>query len=71
MNDKNNIDSGSVNNFKPELDSFRQPLLLSCGRELVGFDLVFYETYGTLNSSQSNAILICHAYWGSSCCWSG
>ena len=63
MNDKNNIDSGSVGIVKPELIHFDKPLLLSCGRELVGFDLV-YETYGTLNSSQSNAILICHALSG-------
>ena len=63
MNEKNNIDSGSVGIVKPELIHFDKPLLLSCGRELVGFDLV-YETYGTLNSSQSNAILICHALSG-------
>lgn len=63
MNKKNNIDSGSVGIVKPELIHFDKPLLLSCGRELVGFDLV-YETYGTLNSSQSNAILICHALSG-------
>ena len=35
MNDKNNIDSGSVGIVKPELIHFDNPLLLSCGRELV------------------------------------
>ena len=39
------------------------PLALDCGRTLPQFDLI-YETYGTLNSDKSNAILICHALSG-------
>lgn len=42
---------------------FDQPLLLQCGQTLPAFTLA-YETYGTLNSSHSNAILICHALSG-------
>jgi homoserine O-acetyltransferase/O-succinyltransferase len=39
---------------------FNGPLRLACGRELEPYELK-YETYGTLNSNKSNAILICHA----------
>ncbi len=39
---------------------FVEPLALACGRSLPGFELAF-ETYGTLNSDRSNAVLICHA----------
>ncbi len=39
---------------------FAEPLKLACGRTLPGFELA-YETYGTLNSDASNAVLICHA----------
>ena len=36
---------------------------LECGKKLETIDLV-YETYGSLNSDASNAILICHALSG-------
>ncbi len=39
---------------------FDSLLRLQFGAELDGFDLV-YESYGSLNASASNAILICHA----------
>ena len=39
------------------------PFSLQCGTTLPGFELV-YETYGELNSSKTNAILICHALSG-------
>ena len=39
---------------------FAEPLPLTCGASLPGFDLAF-ETYGTLNAERSNAVLICHA----------
>ncbi|MEO9135627.1 MAG: homoserine O-acetyltransferase [Casimicrobiaceae bacterium] len=39
---------------------FGAPLPLACGRTLPQFDLA-YETYGTLNQTRSNAVLICHA----------
>jgi homoserine O-acetyltransferase len=43
--------------------SFAAPLRLRSGAELPGFELA-YETYGTLNAAQSNAILVCHALSG-------
>ncbi|PLW70970.1 homoserine O-succinyltransferase MetX [Pseudohalioglobus lutimaris] len=56
-------DSRSVGIVQPQVARFDDPLLLACGRELSGFELV-YETYGQLNASKSNAILICHALSG-------
>jgi homoserine O-acetyltransferase/O-succinyltransferase len=40
-----------------------KPLKLSNGAEIKNFPLA-YQTYGTLNSDKSNAILICHALTG-------
>ncbi len=37
-----------------------KPLKLDCGLEVSDFPLA-YQTYGTLNESRSNAILVCHA----------
>ena len=39
---------------------FEEPLALQSGASLRGYDLSF-ETYGTLNADNSNAVLICHA----------
>ena len=39
---------------------FGQPLALTSGATLADYTLV-YETYGTLNADQSNAVLVCHA----------
>ncbi|MEM8593830.1 MAG: homoserine O-acetyltransferase [Pseudomonadota bacterium] len=47
----------------PQSVVFNEPFVLACGRELSQFELV-YETYGTLNASRSNAVLICHALSG-------
>ncbi|HRF44267.1 MAG TPA: homoserine O-acetyltransferase [Candidatus Competibacteraceae bacterium] len=47
----------------PQTAYFTEPLALDCGRALAGYEIV-YETYGTLNASSSNAILICHALSG-------
>lgn len=42
---------------------FDKPLLCKSGFVLTSYELV-YETYGTLNSDSSNAILVCHALSG-------
>lgn len=39
---------------------FREPLGLKCGRSIADYELAF-ETYGTLNATRSNAVLVCHA----------
>ncbi len=43
---------------------FDSPLPLKSGAVIPAFDLV-YETYGSLNASHSNAVLVCHALSGS------
>lgn len=53
----------SVGIIEPGKIHISEPLMLSCGRELRGYDLV-YETYGELNAEKSNAVLICHALSG-------
>ena len=60
-----NTDSavGSVGVVTPQNFHFAEPLTLECNRTLPSFDLMV-ETYGTLNSDKSNAILICHALSG-------
>lgn len=55
---------GSVGVVTPQNFHFAEPLTLECNRTLPSFDLMV-ETYGTLNSDKSNAILICHALSGS------
>ncbi|HML20811.1 MAG TPA: homoserine O-acetyltransferase [Aggregatilinea sp.] len=54
---------GSVGIVKRQYAQFDTPLHLRSGETLEGFTLA-YETYGTLNASHSNAILICHALSG-------
>lgn len=54
----------SVGIVTPQTLHFDEPLTLECQRILSKFDLVI-ETYGTLNTDKSNAILICHALSGS------
>ena len=56
--------TNSVGLVAPQMMHFAEPLTLECNRTLPSFDLIF-ETYGTLNHDQSNAILICHALSGS------
>ncbi|HEX4881582.1 MAG TPA: homoserine O-acetyltransferase [Porticoccaceae bacterium] len=55
--------SGSVGLVTPALFRFDTPLVLSCGRTLPAFELMV-ETYGELNATRSNAVLICHALSG-------
>ncbi|WP_313650904.1 homoserine O-succinyltransferase MetX [Pseudomonas soli] len=53
----------SVGLVTPQIARFDEPLALACGRALASYELI-YETYGTLNSSATNAVLICHALSG-------
>ncbi len=55
--------AGSAGIVTPQIAAFDAPLRLACGRSLNSYQLV-YETYGTLNASRSNAILVCHALSG-------
>jgi homoserine O-acetyltransferase/O-succinyltransferase len=55
--------SGSVGIVAPQTAHFPEGLELACGRRLSEFELI-YETYGELNSNNSNAVLICHALSG-------
>ncbi len=53
----------SVGLVEPKVARFETPFALQCQVELPGFQLV-YETYGELNATASNAILVCHALSG-------
>jgi len=53
----------SVGIVTPMLLHFDEALNLVCGKTLQQYDIV-YETYGELNATGSNAILICHALSG-------
>lgn len=57
------LPADSVGLVTPQTITFDEPLLLACGRALPSYELV-YETYGVLNESASNAVLICHALSG-------
>tara|TARA_B100000945_G_scaffold270842_1_gene232334 strand:+ start:21012 stop:22112 length:1101 start_codon:yes stop_codon:yes gene_type:complete len=48
---------------EPQKFSYEKKFDLESGDSLEGFEIV-YETYGQLNESKSNAILICHALSG-------
>jgi homoserine O-acetyltransferase len=61
--DNQNDLSGSVGLVKPQTVVIEQPLDLACGVTLPSHTLV-YETYGTPNKDNTNAILICHALSG-------
>nr|VFK28182.1 MAG: homoserine O-acetyltransferase [Candidatus Kentron sp. MB]VFK32338.1 MAG: homoserine O-acetyltransferase [Candidatus Kentron sp. MB]VFK75836.1 MAG: homoserine O-acetyltransferase [Candidatus Kentron sp. MB] len=54
------IPPDSVGLVTPQTRYFDTPLPLDCGDTLDEYDLV-YETYGELNATRSNAVLICHA----------
>ncbi|WP_019603718.1 homoserine O-succinyltransferase MetX [Teredinibacter turnerae] len=57
------IPANSVGLVTPLLMQFDDPLTLACGRTLDSYQLMV-ETYGTLNASRTNALLICHALSG-------
>ena len=48
---KNN--DSSIGIVKPNSVKFENSLLLECGKQLKGFEMV-YETYGELNTDKSN-----------------
>jgi homoserine O-acetyltransferase len=51
---------GSVGIVTARKAAFEQPLALRSGALMERFELA-YETYGTLNATRSNAVLVCHA----------
>jgi homoserine O-acetyltransferase/O-succinyltransferase len=53
-------DHTSVGVAEPRTLHFDAPLPLRSGAAIDSYDLVF-ETYGTLNTAKSNAVLVCHA----------
>ena len=53
----------SVGLVTPQTLQFNEPLPLACGKTLPEYQLVI-ETYGELNATASNAVLICHALSG-------
>ncbi len=55
--------ANSVGIVQPRTFRHPDPFPLQCGDTLEGFELV-YETYGELNPSASNAVLVCHALSG-------
>lgn len=57
------LPADSVGLVTPQTIQFNEPLLLACGKTLDNYQLI-YETYGQLNASKSNAVLICHALSG-------
>jgi len=53
-------DPSSVGAATAQKARFNEPIRLRGGAELPAFELA-YETYGTLNATKSNAVLVCHA----------
>jgi len=56
-------DSTSIGIVTPQSAIFNTPLHLKSGAVLDSYELV-YETYGELNATKSNAVLVCHALSG-------
>jgi homoserine O-acetyltransferase len=53
-------ETGSVGVVGAQRAAFDAPLRLRSGASIAAYELA-YETYGTLNPSRSNAVLVCHA----------
>lgn len=58
-----NLPADSVGLVTPRKVAIERPLTLDCGKTLPRHDLMV-ETYGALNDTCSNAILVCHALSG-------
>ena len=56
-------DSTSIGIVTPQSAIFNTSLHLKSGAVLDSYELV-YETYGELNATKSNAVLVCHALSG-------
>ena len=54
------VPMSSLGDVQPQSMHFAAPLPLASGAVLRDYTLA-YETYGTLNASRSNAVLVCHA----------
>jgi len=54
------IPENSVGLVEPKTQHFDEALLLSSGKIIEQYDIV-YETYGSLNAAADNAVLVCHA----------
>lgn len=63
QNSAGSVGADSVGIVASKAIEINTPLNLLCGETLASHSLT-YETYGELNSSKSNAILICHALSG-------
>ena len=59
--------AGDVGLVQPQDFVFSRPFAFKNGQTLPGFTLR-YETYGTLNATRDNAVLICHAISGDHHC---
>jgi len=57
------IADDSVGIVETQIIHFSEALTLECSKTLAEYDIA-YETYGELNASASNAVLICHALSG-------
>ena len=63
MLENNPLENNFVGIVAAKTAHFDSPLTLQSGQTLPRFDLV-YETYGTLNATKSNAVIVCHALSG-------
>ena len=60
---KDNQNTKSVGLVAPQTSIIQDPLVLDSGETIKSYEIC-YETYGTLNATGSNAVLICHALSG-------
>ncbi len=63
----NHLAPGEVGLVAPHDFAYPKPFTFKSGQTLPGFTLR-YETYGTLNATRDNAVLICHALSGDHHC---